>query len=285
MFFQIGDKEFEGQFSPNMWDFSGSEANYAEHAIINGKPRLQHTGETLEEVALNFKLRAEFCNPDQEIKDFQAWKSEGTILPLLVGNGEYKNDYVIRSVGYNVTQTLNDGTIVEANVYLNLVEHVPADPEEQQAKSDRAGALAVGDKEQVVRRPGQKRTPEAEAHAALMAAQLETWEANEAANKALDSGSPENFVDKVKKSIADAQRKMSDARDKIQGVQNTVNGVTGIVGSIQQSIAKLGEIATIMTPPINLQNLNDSILNSQTALRLVADSGMTFTQSVILRRF
>ncbi len=284
MLLQLGNKVFEGVYAPAAMSYSGNEANLAQYALINSKPRLQFTGTTLEEVAIGLKLRADFCNPDQEIKDFDAWKNTGEILPLLLGNGEYVNDYVIQSIGKEITQTFNDGTIVEVDITISLLEYVPGSEEEQQAASDRRKAAAVGDKKQVIRRPTQKPTSEAQARTALMEAQNKSWEAAEEAEKMKNADVPEEHISKVQSKVAMAQAAMEDARNKISEVQENITVATGVIASVNKAKDKLTEIGNLMQPPVSLTALNDSILNLQTGLRGVNDAAIPFTNDIILRK-
>ena len=284
MLFQLGNKTFDGLFAPESWSYSGSEANLAEYALINTKPRLQPTGETLEELTITLQLRAEYCNPDREIKELESWKSNSEILPLLLGNGDYRNDYVIKSISKDILQTFSDGTIIEANITINLLECVPASNEAQQAAADRRNASAVGNKEQIGRRAAQKKTPEAEAHRALMDAQIKAWEAAEQAAPAPGEESTTGFMDKVKNKVQRAQDAMEDARQKIADTQATITNGTGIIGAINNAESKLTEIVSLLNPPLSLQNLNDSVLNLQTGLRGLSTAAAGFTNDVILRR-
>ncbi|MCO5285210.1 MAG: phage tail protein [Chitinophagaceae bacterium] len=284
MLLQLGNKVYEGLFVPSTISYSGNEANLAQYDLINTKPRLQFTGNTLEEVTLQFKLRIEFCTPAQEIKDLEAWKSTGEILPLLLGNGEYVNDYVIKSVGKEITQTFNDGTIVEVDITISLLEYVPGSEEEQQAASDRRKAAAVGYKKQVIRRPTQKPTSEAQAHTALMEAQNKSWEAAEEAEKMKNADVPEEHISKVQSKVAMAQAALEDARNKISEVQENITVATGVIASVNKAKDKLTEIGNLMQPPVSLTALNDSILNLQTGLRGVNDAAIPFTNDIILRK-
>lgn len=284
MIIQLGDKEFSGVFAPSDWSYGGGEANLAEHALINTKPRLQHTGEALEEISLRFHLRAEFCHPEQELADFDEWKSTGEILPLLLGTGEYRGDYLLQGLATTINQTFDDGTIVDAEVTLTLVEHVAADPLRQQQIRDRQNATAVGGVTQTTRRRIQPKTPQAEAHAALMEAQIESWNASDGARRALESGQPENYIERVHKSVAKAQGRMNKAREKINAAQAKISGVKNIVDAIQDAIDKLGGLDNLMQPPINLNNLDYGIIDLQSAIRGVDTSSTGFTQSIILRK-
>lgn len=283
MLFQLGNKQFDGVFSPGSWSYSGNEANLAQYDLINTKPRLQHTGETLEEVSLSFHLRAEFCNISNEINDFEEWKRTGEVLPLLRGDGTYLNDYVIRGIDKNITQTFEDGVPIEMFITLGLLESV-SDMQAQRIASDRRNASAVGDKKQIDRRPLQKETPESEAHSALMAAQNEAWQVAESAEKLKEAQNPAQQISRVKQLVNGAQTKMEDTRNKIQNVQQKINNATGIISSINQAKDKLSELGNLLDPPISTDSLNGSILNLQSALRGVDVNSSVFTKDIILRK-
>lgn len=283
MLFQLGNKIFEGQFAPESWSYSGNEANLSQYDLINTKPRLQLTGETLAELSFHFNLRVDFCNLKQEIEDLERWKSNGEILPLLLGNGEYVNDFVIKSVSKTILQTFDDGTPIEINVSLSLLECV-TNKASQQRDTDKKNAKAVGDKSQIDRRPKQPKTPEAEAHAALMEAQIKAWEAAELAQQTKEASNPETMFGKVKNSIQEAQKQMDKAKEYVGEVQQQINNATGIISSIVQAKDKLTEIGSLMQPPFSLNNVNNSILNLQSAIRGIDTNSTVFTQDIILRK-
>jgi len=284
MLFQLGNKTFEGLYAPSQWNRSGNEANLAEYDLINTKPRLQLTGETLEEISLSFKLRVEFCNPAQEVADLEAWKKTGEVLPLLLGSGEYVNDYVIKGITKNIVQTFSDGTPIELGITIDLLEFVPSSAADQQTATDRRSAAAVGDKTQTSRRPTQPKTPEAQAHQALMKAENSAWEAANAADEARSATTPANFADKVNGKVKQAQKAMDDARQRVSDVQQNINNATGIIAAVDNAKDKLQELGTIMTPPISTQDLNDAILNLQTGVRGVDTNSTVFTTDIILRK-
>lgn len=284
MLFQLGDKEFKGTLAPASWSYSGNEANLAEHALINTKPRLQLTGETLEELELSFLLRADFCKPAQEIADLEKWKSEGEVLPLLLGDGTYKNDYVIKSISKKINQTFADGAIIEAEITVSLLEYVSPNKAQQRTAADRKNAAAVGDKEQISRLPSQTKTAEASAHDSLMQAQLQAQDAAEQARKAYETGQPQNYIDKLHKTISEAQKKMNEARQQINNVQSTISGAVNIVTAIQTAAAKLNGLSNILQPPISLSNLEYGIIDLQSALNGIDVSSVGFTQNIVLRK-
>lgn len=146
---------FEGLKEFEAWSVEGNEASYGEHALIDGKSRLQKTGNTLQALNLNFRLHAKFCTPAQELAKLDKAKTDGEILPLLTGDGTYASDYVIISVPYTVDHALADGAIVQATIILSLREYIPYPKEEQQQQAERKNAFAIGDKKPVITRPPQ----------------------------------------------------------------------------------------------------------------------------------
>lgn len=284
MLFQLGNKIFNGLYAPNSWSESGNEANLAEYDLINVKPRLQKTGDTLAEVTLSFKLRVEFCNIEQEINDLEQWKSDGEILPLLMGNGNYKGDYLIRNVDKNILYTFPDGTYIDVDITVNLIEHVTDDAEAQQEATDRRNALAVGDKDQVVRRPVQPPTPQSSAFDDLLEAQNRAWETANVTQQAMQSAQPDTYIDKIKSSVVRAQKAMDNARSKIQDLQSTINNATGIVSSINQAKDRLTDIGNLMQAPLSLTNLGFAVGDLQISLNGISTSSIAFSQDKILRK-
>lgn len=285
MLFQLGDREYTFFNAPLNWSYSGDEANLAEFPLINSKPRLQHTGVTLEELNLTFKFHAKHCNPSEEIAILKNWKDEGEVLPLLLGNGEYKNDYVIKSFSNNVLQTFSDGTIVECEVNLTLLEHYVDDKDQQRAISDRRSASAVGDREQIVRIPPQAASPEAQAHTALIESMIATKEIADTTKREWESGNISQFAFERKKIFDGVQQKISNARDKINNVQQSVTTAQAIINSINTVENRFNDLRTAISSPLNYNNIEWSVINLQAAVTAAESASSIFTKDIAIRRF
>lgn len=155
MFFQLGNIVFNALFTPDTFDVEGDDAVYAEHSLINGKPRLQKTGDGLQTVSLELNMRSEFCNVAAQLQQIKTSKEAGTVLALLMGNGRYVSDYVIISNNYSVEQALPDGTPVQVRATLTIKEHVTYDRLQQKKSLARSNALGVGRRSPVINRPAQ----------------------------------------------------------------------------------------------------------------------------------
>jgi phage protein U len=282
MIFQLGNKEFSGLYAPEGWSYSGNEAVLSQYDLIGTKPKLQFGSETLEELSLNLTLRADFCNINQEIQDFEIWKGKGEILPLVLGNGEYIKDFVLKSVSKTILQTFSDGTPIEIQVSLSLLE-VVHDPDKKKA-NERKNAKAVGDKQQVNKIPPQAKTSEAQTHKLLMDAQLKAWEAANIANQTVQMENPASLFDKVKKTINETQDYMSKAVDYISEAQQQINNATGIISAVNQSVDRLTEIKSLMEEPFSLENVKASVLNLKSGLRSIDTNSTVFTKDIILRK-
>lgn len=285
MFFQLGDKIFQGLLAPSSWSTTGNDAMYSEHALINGKPRLQMTGEALERVSLTIRLRAEFCIPANELKQLEDWQSSGTVLPLLLGNGTYLRDYVITSMPRTHLQFLPDGTLLDCDLSVSLLEYVAYSKLEEENLKARKAAFAVGDKDASQPLPPQRKTPEAEAHQALQDSFIQMNAVQDIGDQIDNSSNPERLYTKMRQAVDRTRDALTAAREKVLEAQLAIQGAVNIVNSTVQAISVINEIGTIMQPPVSLQNLKESIVNLRTANSLVGYSSTTFTQNVLLRKF
>lgn len=123
MFAQLGDIRLN-----LITYFDGLSASkkieYAEHATIEGKPKLQYIGEALETITIKLSLHTDFCNPAEELKKIKEAASRYEPLPFVFGNGLYKGNYVIEEINETLQQTFSDGTVISIEAELKLKEWV-----------------------------------------------------------------------------------------------------------------------------------------------------------------
>jgi phage protein U len=123
MYAILGDIKFEGY--KGFSDFSGTnETVLSEHAVIEGKPRLQMTGEKLEEITLKFLLHSTFSNPEKDLEVLQEYRRTAQVIPFVSGDGYNYGDFVLKGINRTLTQTNNDGAIIGIEVELTLIEAV-----------------------------------------------------------------------------------------------------------------------------------------------------------------
>jgi phage protein U len=121
MFAQLGDIRFD-----LITYFDGLNASkkidYAEHATIEGKPKLQYIGEALETINIKLNFHASFCDPAAEVKRLKDAAAKYEPLHFVFGNGTYKGNYVIEEINDNVQQTFNEGTLIAIDIEVKLKE-------------------------------------------------------------------------------------------------------------------------------------------------------------------
>jgi phage protein U len=122
-----------------------SSANFAEHALIEGKPRLQWVGDNLDEINWRMMLHAGFCQPALEMLKIKAAIARHEALPLIFANGDYKGYFVPIDVRVATKQLMRDGTLVWVEADLTLREYVlPVVLVEEVPKQDPVAAEKPG---------------------------------------------------------------------------------------------------------------------------------------------
>ena len=105
-------------------------ANFAEHAMIASKPRLQYTGLALDEIAITLAFHNLFCDPETELAKLKEALSDHQAMALVLGNGDYKGWFVLTEVTSTAQQTDATGAITALEASITLREYVgdPANP-------------------------------------------------------------------------------------------------------------------------------------------------------------
>ncbi|MGO1000831.1 phage tail protein [Lysobacter sp. CA196] len=129
MYAVLGDIAFEAPATVQALDTQAG-AEFAEHALIGGKPRLQHTGARLDEQALRMAFHAHFCDPAAELVKLRAALTAHEALALVLGSGEFMGWYVLTDLRITRQHALGDGTLVSADAEATLREFTgdPARP-------------------------------------------------------------------------------------------------------------------------------------------------------------
>lgn len=284
MFAQLGNIKFETVKGFDTWSNGGGDASYAEHEIINGKARLQKTGDQLKELSLTIKFNAHFCNPSQELAALDAAKGAGEILGLLLGDGTYLGDYVIVSTPSTIDDAFANGTPIQITVNLTLKEFVAFSKLEIQQQAARRKAFAVGDKDPVI-----KRTPQPFSNAATASKLvIRTTEQTNAIN-----GMVGNYEDNVAEqgSIADrissacdkANKHIDDLNDKLdsaEDLQDKYDDLKNIGADVKTKLAAVKNAFPVQSID-NLKGLNGIL---QSSMREFKGAAIPLHTSVITRK-
>lgn len=100
------------------------EIAYAEHKVVAGLPKLQHTGRELDKVTLQIIIHpiiADGLSVDARVLALRELAKLGMELPLVLGFGYY-GLYVIKSVGVVHTH-MHRGSTWSATIDLGLQEY------------------------------------------------------------------------------------------------------------------------------------------------------------------
>lgn len=141
MYSQLGDIKFEGLIG--FESFTDTiDATYAQHELVNRKPRLQRTGDALQEISGSISFHASFCDPEAQYAKLKEKKVSGEVLSLIYGNGIYEGDFVLKTIKRTVNQTDPSGNYVSISCEITLLE-AEGNTAAQRREQDKASAFAV----------------------------------------------------------------------------------------------------------------------------------------------
>jgi len=130
MYAILGDYKFQ--------DYKGfqeleveDEIVLSEHPVINGKPRLQATGQKLRQIVIKFLLHSTFSDPESDMRILQGYRLRSEIVPFLSGDGTSFGNFVIKNITTDLTQTNKKGSIIGVEVSITLLEAVIPDTNRQ----------------------------------------------------------------------------------------------------------------------------------------------------------
>lgn len=279
MYIQLGNFIFDQSFSPESINHT-DESSFAEHALIGIKPRLQPTGNNLEEFDFSIKLRAEIVNITETLLALKKAKDTAEILPFLYGYGAYMGDFVITKIDRSIIYTLDDGTPVEVSVSISIKEYAVADKLQQQQNAARKAAFAVGDKQPVALPPIPKYSPvqiaskdlsSTYSHAAITDNNIRSYENNVSQRQ--------NLADKIQTSLTSMDKSLDKVQDKISSLS-----VLTTVASIAANIATVkNAIANFSFPVLSISQLTANNTNLQAAIRSLKSGSFEITNLTITR--
>lgn len=121
MLSRIGEISFEALFAPT--SLEGTFAtDYAEHALIGVKPRLQKTGDKLDEWRVGLRLHQRFCSPKESLDALQTLRTNGQAVPFVLGL-DYRGWFVITEIIANYTDANKQGVLLCAELQITLREY------------------------------------------------------------------------------------------------------------------------------------------------------------------
>jgi phage protein U len=121
VFAVLGDISFEVVGSPERFESTRSYG-FAEHRVVESRPRLQWVGNDLERVKFELMLHSSFGNPARQLARLRAAAASHLAQPLVFGNGGFRGFFVIESIGVQSQQLSSSGAPISIRVALALKE-------------------------------------------------------------------------------------------------------------------------------------------------------------------
>lgn len=118
----LGEIEFELTNHPTAQAERGT-ADYAEHALLQGKPKLQWIGEGLDELTFELALHASLVDPEEQLRKLKTAKAVHDPLPYVLGSGDYRGIYVITALDVTTRKTDGNGRLLSALINITLREY------------------------------------------------------------------------------------------------------------------------------------------------------------------
>lgn len=123
MFALLGEIVFELTTAPEAFK-SSKRWNYAEHRVVEGAPRLQWVGDSLETITIEMLFHASFTSPAAQMAALAAAASDHYARPLVFGNGDYRGYFIVSSISATTTQTSDAGDMIAIKARARLTQWV-----------------------------------------------------------------------------------------------------------------------------------------------------------------
>lgn len=121
MYFMLGNIAFE---PVNLTDFSENHsADFAEHAVLKGKPKLQAMGEKLTDLSFSIRLHHKIGGVESRYQSLLSAKTKQDALALMWGS-KYKGNFVITDISSTTLFTDGKGNALAREMNISLKEFV-----------------------------------------------------------------------------------------------------------------------------------------------------------------
>lgn len=248
MYAQIGNIRFD-----KMVGFDGFAHKlagaYAEHARIEGKPRLQKIGDALDAITIGLQLHQSFVDVEGAINSLKSSVANGDILPFIDGKGVFVGNFVIADLGIEHIHTYPDGTPMLAQVSVTLKESI------DEGAASNSGFASVSP---LVNYVAQSQSSEGalieDARGAVTAANTGIVHVQEEAK-----GLPGAF-ERADKALKACRDKLTAAQAKVAAIQSTIDTQTRILNDInrlQNAVKSMRDNIALNDLPSALSSITD----------------------------
>lgn len=247
MYAILGTVQFEGLKSFSEF-IEIRKANYAEHALIAGRPKLQRVGTNLAEISIGIRLHSGFCDPEAEIAALNGYVESGEVLPLVLGNGRVLGNFVLVDTNTKYTKALPNGDIITAEIQLNLKENYDEDLLDKLRRE--ATRTAIGIDGNNVRRVAASRQAVTATRAAagqLRRANTSVSTARKAINVARSGAArAASGIQTAKRSVTKAREALESARSSVQQNLSRIRQAQQIIDQTTTSLTRLASVGVAL---------------------------------------
>lgn len=220
--------------------------DFAEHAVIEGKPLLQCIGDRLDETSLSIRFHFAFCDPDAAFDQLKAAADRHDALRFSSGDGRNYGMRVVTELAKTLVQTADNGRPMVIESQLTLKEWVDADPLGSRQAAQKKNAPGLQGKG-----PIGKVTPAPRQQAIIAAGQVKA----NAAQIAKDAGKISALADMLPAGLSGAVNQLKTMAGQIQATvapaiqqaQNLAAGVQGAAAEVQGKITDISGFASDIT--------------------------------------
>jgi phage protein U len=255
MFATFGNITFETLLTPQ--EFSHKrETEFAEHARVGTKPKLQKTGEKLDEINLQMQFHVAFCNPTSEAGKIEAARKAATAEAFVLGTGEYLGTYVVASINKTINDTFKDGAPMCITLDVLLKEVVSKAPLVDMAQAAVSAAFATSPNTPLPSAPNTSLAANEQAQVMeyVNEANAGTQQVNAEIAKATQSAS---YIERANATINTATQKVQDALNKIDTAVSVSQALQQQAQNIQAAVNTAKTDANHMKTLLPIQSLGD----------------------------
>jgi phage protein U len=255
MYWQLGDIIFDKLNGFSAFEVK-TENEIAQHSLIEGKPRLQSTGQKANVINISIHINSAFAAPEVQYQKLEGYRSGLNVLTLIGGDGQLYGDFVIQSIDAHVNQTDPSGKWVDIDCDLELLENYWSDNQKKASQDASDNAFATVDKLPVT---APTLIPVQGQNQQIMG------NLQDVNNKANQTGS---LITKAQQYGSQANGWMDKASATLNGYQTSMNSLqsklSNAIGLGSSATNLLSQISGLMSASTNLQNTlnNHDLLNS-----------------------
>jgi len=121
LFAVLGEIPFQVVGSPESFE-SRRRYDFAEHRVVESKPRLQWLGNDLERLRFELRLHSSFTDPAAKLALLRSTAAAHLALPLVFGNGGFRGFFVIESISMRSQQLSARGIPIAITAAVALKE-------------------------------------------------------------------------------------------------------------------------------------------------------------------